>query len=121
MPADVACQILLPPAASNHEVTLEEGLRLLRSRADEKRFRRRPLVDPAPDHEYDLAGEAAGLSKIVGCEYDFDASGGNLYDYIFDSLGGGGIKICRGLVEKQNLRVAGECAGKRDTLLLAAR
>src|SRR5262245_51053292 len=92
-------------AASNHEVALQEGLRFLSSRAGEKRLCGCALVHPAAEHEHDLAAEAAGLSEIMGGEHDFHPGCGDLHDYIFHRLGGGGIKIRSRLVEKQNFRI----------------
>src|SRR6266852_138889 len=108
-------------AASNHEVAIEEGLRFLSSRTGEKRLRGRVLAHPAADHEYDLTGEAARLPEIVGREHAFHAGCGDLHDYIFHGLGGGGIKIRGRLVEKQNFRIAGKRTGKGEALLFAAR
>ena len=70
--------------------------------------------------QHDLAGEAARFAEIVGRQHHLDAARNHGPDHIFNCFGGGGIEACGRLVEEQNLRIAGERAGERQPLLLAA-
>ncbi len=73
-------------------------------------------------HEHDVAGEPARLAEVVRRHHDLDA-GRRRWRAAMSStaLVAAGIEARGRLVEEQHLRIAGERAGEREALLLAAR
>src|SRR5260370_1126062 len=67
------------------------------------------------------AGEPARLSEVMRRHPELDAGLRDGAQDILDRLGGGRIEARGRLVQEQHLGVAGERAGERKTLLLAAR
>ena len=70
--------------------------------------------------KYDLAGQPARLTQIMGRHHDFDAALGHGLDDVFDGFRRGRIEARSGLVEEQQDGVAGERSRQRQSLLLAA-
>jgi len=79
------------------------------------------LDEPSANQKHHITSEPPGLAKIVSRHNDFHAGACNPNDDLLDAFGRGRIEASGWLIQEQDFRVAGECAGKRQSLLLAAR
>ena len=105
----------------DHQIATHEGGGLGCCGRGEEAFGRRAFVHGAAQHEYDLAGEPTRLAEIVRRHHDLDAGLRDRADDVLDRLGGRRIEAGGRLVEKQDLRIAGERPRQRQALLLAPR
>src|SRR5215212_11611037 len=107
-------------SSSKHEVAAQEGRGLLCRRMVEENLGFCLLAYRAPQQKDHVTRETANLPQIVRSHHDLDAGLSRAQHDLFDSPCRGRIEIGGGLIEQKNFRIAGESAGEREALLLAA-